>query len=323
MESDALIQKAISAYLSGDSKEVYACCRAGFKIYPDDQTFFLLCGMTALREGDLDAAEEYLKNGLSLNKHSALLQETLAELYGRRNNQAAGAVCLQNALVMDHLVSRQYSQGGEDYLISQILTEKTGCYVDVGAHDPVSLSNTYFFYRRGWTGICLEPDQGLAEKFKAVRPKDIVVTAAASNYTGKGLFYQAKASVNSSLAKTSASSENAVEVDVCRLEDLLKKYNVQGDAIDFMSIDTEGTEIDVLEGLNCNYYRPRLFVLEYVSPQGTNPAMFPYLSSYGYYPVYIGRWNVIFSREFEKDTATLHRFLINKRLCLLGAQKIA
>ena len=54
--------------------------------------------------------------------------------------------------------NRIYSQEGEDIVIDRYFQHKAkGFYVEVGAHHPFRFSNTYRFYRRGWTGVCIEP----------------------------------------------------------------------------------------------------------------------------------------------------------------------
>lgn len=321
MQTNEFIQEIIAFYLSHNFDKVQRLCAMGEKHYPDSPVFSLLCGMADLQTGNLDRAEAHLKRGMARNAQSPLYLEKLAEVNRLQQDKAAGSRNLYRALVLDQLMLNHYSQGGEDYLISQILTEKTGFYVDVGAHDPIALSNTYLFYEKGWTGLCLEPDPQLALNFKRVRPHDMVVTAAASNYTGKDKFFLGESSVHSSLKSNSSHQGTSIEVNVFKLEELLEKHGIGNDKIDFISIDTEGTEVDVLEGLNCNRFRPRLLLVEYVCPQGTNPEIFTYLSQYMYFPIYISRWNALFSREFEEDSATVHRFLINNRLCLLGAQQ--
>ena len=56
---------------------------------------------------------------------------------------------------------RSYSQEGEDMILRRIFGDKRlGFYVDVGAHDPRRFSNTYYFYKRGWRGINIEPRPG-------------------------------------------------------------------------------------------------------------------------------------------------------------------
>ena len=58
-----------------------------------------------------------------------------------------------------------YSQEGEDMILRRIFEEKNGFYVDVGAHHPRRFSNTYYFYKQGWTGISIEPNPQAAKAF--------------------------------------------------------------------------------------------------------------------------------------------------------------
>src|SRR5271165_6778360 len=61
-----------------------------------------------------------------------------------------------------------FSQCGEDRIAARILSDvERGTYVDVGANDPINMSNTYHFYKRGWSGICIEPHQIYSDLYRA------------------------------------------------------------------------------------------------------------------------------------------------------------
>lgn len=92
---------------------------------------------------------------------------------------------------------------------------------------------------------------------------------------------------------------------VDKLENILTELNINH--IDFISIDTEGTEIDVLLGLNLDKYRPGLILAEYNTRSKRNDKLIPFLGSKGYQPIYINNWNIIFSQEFSKDSTNCYR----------------
>jgi FkbM family methyltransferase len=176
-----------------------------------------------------------------------------------------------------------------------------GFFIDVGANDPVLLNNTYLFYKRGWSGLNFEPIPELAEKFRRKRKKDIVITKAISNFEGEAVFSSGikKYEVNSSLLETNLPMQKLITVQVSKLENILDELKIK--EIDFISIDTEGTEVDVLEGLNLSRYRPKLILAEYNTASKANDRLSPYLISKGYQPVYINKWNIIFSENFGAD----------------------
>ena len=70
-----------------------------------------------------------------------------------------------------------YSWEGEDTLAIKLFTARigqtSGCFVDIGAHHPLALSNTYALYKRGWRGLNIDATPGSMEPFKKYRPEDI------------------------------------------------------------------------------------------------------------------------------------------------------
>ncbi len=74
-----------------------------------------------------------------------------------------------------------YSQEGEDIALDRLPEgQRQGLYVDVGCHHPFRFSNTYMFYRRGWSGICIDPLPGTRRLFNRWRKRDIVLEAGVS-----------------------------------------------------------------------------------------------------------------------------------------------
>jgi hypothetical protein len=67
-----------------------------------------------------------------------------------------------------------YSQNGEDIILQSLFPrEHTGFYVDVGAHHPYRISNTYLLHQQGWSGINIDPNPETIAFFNRARPKDI------------------------------------------------------------------------------------------------------------------------------------------------------
>lgn len=66
-----------------------------------------------------------------------------------------------------------YSQEGEDQILRRMFEKKnTGFFVDVGAHHPIRFSNTYFFYRKGWSGVNIDATPGSMVSFDKLRARD-------------------------------------------------------------------------------------------------------------------------------------------------------
>jgi FkbM family methyltransferase len=179
---------------------------------------------------------------------------------------------LSRLLHYDSFVRRSWSQEGEDILLSRLFEGKEqGFYVDVGAHHPRRFSNTQYFYRRGWRGINIEPNPEAAKAFRIERPGDINLQTAISDVPGKLTYYVFdEPALNtfdavlaqSRLKETSYRLLRETEIPVVRLDALLDLHLPAGTSIDFMSIDVEGLDLQVLHSNNWVKYRPQCVLVE-------------------------------------------------------------
>lgn len=179
---------------------------------------------------------------------------------------------LSRAFQYDSFARRSWSQEGEDILLSRLFEGKEqGFYVDVGAHHPRRFSNTQYFYRRGWRGINIEPNPEAAKAFRIERPGDINLQTAISDMPGKLTYYVFdEPALNtfdavlaqSRLKETSYRLLRETEIPVVRLDALLDLHLPAGTSIDFMSIDVEGLDLQVLHSNNWVKYRPQCVLVE-------------------------------------------------------------
>lgn len=154
-------------------------------------------------------------------------------------------------------------QFGEDqWIIENISLPKNGTFIDVGADQPIYGSNTYYFEKYlGWSGICIDADERTIDKLKQKR-KNTLHTAV-SNNNGEITFNQ------HDLAGISAVSKQGNTVVSCKtLDSILEEANINN--IDLLDIDVEGHELEVCEGLNWNKYKPKIVIIEFISPTGGN-----------------------------------------------------
>lgn len=144
----------------------------------------------------------------------------------------------------------------EQGLVGQFLP-KSGFFVEVGAFDPVELSQTFHLEQRGWDGLLIEPVPAHVEKLKAKRRAMVVPVACGSpNQHGQAMpIYVAGG--RSSLRYAHGP---AINVPIMTLDAVLSASGVTN--IDFLSVDVEGAELDVLSGLSFDRYRPDLVLLE-------------------------------------------------------------
>jgi FkbM family methyltransferase len=185
-----------------------------------------------------------------------------------------------------------HSQFGEDrWLFENGYCGREGNFCEVGAYDGVSGSNTLAFEEMGWKGICLEPDPELAAQCHRNRQARTFNCAAGSEQ-GIGNFY-----VNHNDRGTSSllpSDWKPIQVTVLPLSHLLSKYV---GPLDLLSIDTEGTELDVLVGLR--QFRPRIMIIEFWTQP--NPPRLEVIQeaarSLGYHQIHQTEANALFEKD--------------------------
>lgn len=170
-----------------------------------------------------------------------------------------------------------FAQTGEDILIDRVFPGRTGFYMDVGACHPVGDSVTKYFSLQGWRGINIEPDDSLFSELQRDRPRDINLSCAVGRTRGRVLFHQLPGSGLSTSSPTfladfspaARASTRSREVEMRTLADICAEF-VTGD-IDFLKIDAEGTEGEILAGADWHRFRPRLLVIESTLPWTSEP----------------------------------------------------
>jgi FkbM family methyltransferase len=172
-----------------------------------------------------------------------------------------------------------YAQNQEDVLLNRIFADRpNGFYIDVGAFHPVIGSVTKLFYDRGWHGINIEPISTLLEYVAHERGRDINLPVGLSNREGTLKFYEVLADRGLSTFSTEQAEEHRhagyefVEhsIPVTTLARVCEQYDVP--TIDFLKIDVEGFEREVLEGADWGRFRPRVVVIEATKPNQPIPS---------------------------------------------------
>lgn len=175
--------------------------------------------------------------------------------------------------VLDSYAVKSYSQEGEDMILRRLFESRpTGFYVDVGAHHPKRFSNTYYFYKAGWHGINIDAMPGSMTAFRKIRPRDINLEVAIASEQGVLDYYVFNETALNSLSRKLAESqlekrdpyriERVVELQTEKLSEVLNAHLPAGQRIDFLSVDAEGFDFDVLRSNDWTRYRPEVVLVE-------------------------------------------------------------
>jgi FkbM family methyltransferase len=205
-----------------------------------------------------------------------------------------------------------YAQRFEDlYLLRCFGDQADGFYIDIGAGHPVYDNVSFAFYLKGWRGITAEPNPWLTRLARAVRPRDHHIEALVGAAPGKATYYRVRdfhglstmieGNARAAQAEFGKGADASV-VLVMTLRDLCAMHAPA--AIDFLKIDVEGAEEDVLLGGDWQRFRPRIVVAEALAPTTLAPAWDawePLLLSQGYRFAFFDSLNRYYVAEEAAD----------------------
>ena len=141
-----------------------------------------------------------------------------------------------------------------------------GLFIEVGANEPCRHSQTWSLEQAGWHGLLIEPSPSLCEQLRNQRRRSRVLEVAcgAPGAPPRARFHLAENPLHSSLATGrtdfAPKIDRSIEVDVKTLDQIIKETDTHD--IDFISIDVEGLQYEVLQGLTLTTHRPRLLLVE-------------------------------------------------------------
>ena len=202
-----------------------------------------------------------------------------------------------------HTSRTSFAQQGEDLVIDFIFTWMLNCpnpsYLDIGANHPSHLNNTYFFYKKGCTGVNIEPDPDLIASIKTKRKKDINLSVGIGKEKALLDFYVMETPTLNTFSKEAAEGYPKDErfgkpkikaikkVALLPVNDILEKYFANNINY-FISIDVEGLDYEILSSINFEKFRPAVICIETDSflkslmlNKCTNFLKAVYYSSYG------------------------------------------
>lgn len=174
--------------------------------------------------------------------------------------------CYPKTIYTEHRLS--FSQEGEDVILQRLFDRKPlGYYIDIGSHHPQRFSNTYLFYLRGWRGINIDPLPGSKARFDASRQRDINLEVGISDNPGQLVYYAFQEPALNTFDPDVAKNRGSVlisktKIMVLRLRDVLDQHMPINQKIDFLNIDVEGLDLQVLRSNDWSRYRPSYVLAE-------------------------------------------------------------
>ncbi len=210
-----------------------------------------------------------------------------------------------------NFLNESYAQEGEDLVLDRFLNQKNnGFYIDVGAHHPMRFSNTYRFYKRGWSGINIDAMPGSMNAFENVRSRDINLEIGISKHKGLLEYYIFNEPALNTFSKTEAEIKNkiahyhiekVISVQTKPLKEILREHLSDHQKIDFMSIDVEGMDEEVLRTNNWKKYRPTYLLVEAIGKPSlesyiSSNSMHSYLKELGYHLI-AKTFNTLFYKD--------------------------
>jgi FkbM family methyltransferase len=179
-----------------------------------------------------------------------------------------------------------YSQEGEDLVLARILGKlgsTSGFFVDIGAHHPKRFSNTYYFYKRGWRGINVDALPGTKQLFQRMRSRDTTIECGVGSQEGVLRYFSFNEPALNTFSEEEAKKKdiapyrivNTLQIPVVTLKKILDENLPRGQQIDFITIDVEGFDHDVISSNDWNRYRPRVVLVELLNTEIQNLELHP------------------------------------------------
>jgi hypothetical protein len=208
---------------------------------------------------------------------------------------------------------KNYSVFGEDKFIERYFRNKPkGFYIDVGCYHPLDGNNTQLLYKKGWNGINLDINYYSIELFNFLRKRDINIHSGISNKKNRLTMHYRKEinmlnTLDEKIAKMNfRNGYKKKNIQVNTLNYFISKYFKKLDMIDFMNIDVEGVELNVLKSLNFKIYKPKLICVEIHNIKKMFDKNYKYLKTNSIYNFLVKKgykivWKYKYSFIFERS----------------------
>lgn len=192
------------------------------------------------------------------------------------------------------IILESYSQDYEDLKIEKLLKGCNKRYLEIGGYHPTRLSNTYRLYKKGWTGIIVEPNPDVKEIFNSLRPKDILLNIGISETGDKLKYFKFLIPALNTFSKIDADKSikmghNLVGEEMINTNTIEK---IVTENFDFVSIDTEGFDAMILKNWPWKKFQPKVICVE-----TDKVEVDKILKKFGYKLKFQNQYNSIYSKK--------------------------
>jgi len=202
---------------------------------------------------------------------------------------------IQRKLRKNNITTGSHSQYGQDITVYELLNKPShGVFLDIGANDGVTFSNSLYFEEKGWTGICVEPHPSIFEQLSEKRQCHLLnACIASSDDTVDFLSVEGPANMLSGIVQyldqfdlnridreiaMHGGHKREIKIEALSPETLLQRFNIT--EIDYLSVDTEGCELSILEVFDFKKTPVKVIGVE---NGNRSPELFRYLTQQGYH----------------------------------------
>jgi FkbM family methyltransferase len=163
-----------------------------------------------------------------------------------------------------------YSHQGQDLILLDLFrNQNSGTYVDVGCNHPIKESNTYLLYKKGWSGFAIDAEISFENEWLKYRERDLFINAAIAKNKGEVTFFRFDQNTMSTIDKKTMRNYSEkhgqpvdeIVVDTIPAYDILLNLNVSRD-FELLCCDVEGKDLEVLESINLEKFRPKVILVE-------------------------------------------------------------
>jgi FkbM family methyltransferase len=197
----------------------------------------------------------------------------------------------------EELGDESFSQAGEDRIVGfffQFRGIGNITYLDVGANEPIKGNNTYYFYRRGFRGVLVEPNVTLCEQLRSVRPEDRTLAAGIGVADAKEADYYIMTHHSwNTFSKEEAEHQTQESGGKIRIKEVIKMPLLNINSVierylrvapTFLSVDTEGLDLAILKSLDYTRFRPKVICAETLvsSTSKSRPEIAEFMATQGY-----------------------------------------